>query len=270
MFKKISFVVVIALSVLGCVIDASALTIGPARLEVRLPAGEVAGIDYYAQNDTGSPIHVIIEPENWFQGSYDYKGLNAGDWIKTEPREFDLKPKEIKKILVTVRVPKKAKGELVGQIFFTSIMAGSSDDKGGSMRSRLGGVLYVAIRDTEKASAEIRNIDISSSATDKKEELKIGIILHNSGNVHIRPAEGTVVVSDEKGREINRLPFVTDYSVVPGQKFTYSALWENPALKEGRYCVSASIKYGKMYGKEKTTKFEKAFEVDKDGKVSVK
>ena len=79
-----------------------------------------------------------------------------------------------------------------------------------------------------------------------------------------------MIVSYEKGREINRLPFVTDYSVVPGQEFAYSALWDNPTLKEGRYHVSASIKYGKMYSKEKTVKLEKVFEVDKDGKVSVK
>ena len=75
-----------------CVSGASALTIGPSRLEVRLPAGEVASADYYAQNEMESTMHVVVEPENWYLDAYDYKGLKAGDWLKIEPVEFDLAP----------------------------------------------------------------------------------------------------------------------------------------------------------------------------------
>ncbi len=252
-----------------CGVDSDALTIGPARLEVRLPAGEVAGIDYYAQNDTEAPVHVTVEPENWFVNSYDYKGLKAGDWIKAEPREFDLNPKEIKKVFMTVRVPKKAKGELAGQIFFTSTPA-NAPEGGGNMRSRLGAVLYVAIKDTEKVSARIRDIAVTGLQTDSKKQLKVSVNLHNDGNVHIRPAEGSVAIADDKGHEIAKLKLSTDYGVVPGEEFAYTVSWDNPALEKGKYKLSAFIKYGKMFAKEKVVKSEKIFEVNHDGKVIAK
>ena len=248
------------------VAESHSITIAPARFEARLPAGEVAGIDYYAQNDTDEPIHVTVEPVNWLQNVYDYSGIAAGDWIKAEPCEFDLKPKEIKKVHVTVRVPKKAKGELVAQIFFTSAILGISDDAG-SIKSRLGAVLYVAIKGTEKVNAEIGDISISGLKIDEKDGIKIDVLLRNKGNVHIRPAKGRVVVSDVNGREISQLNLVTDYSVVPGQEFAYTVSWDNPVLKEEKYKISAFIKYGRMYTKEKTAEFEKWFEADKQGKV---
>jgi hypothetical protein len=262
-------ITIIVICSFSWVAESHSITIAPARFEARLPAGEVAGIDYYAQNDTDGPIHVTVEPENWLQNVYDYSGIAASDWIKAEPREFDLKPKEIKKVRVTVRVPKKAKGELVAQIFFTSAISGASDAAGGSIKSRLGAVLYVAIKDTEKVNAEIGEISVSGLKIDEKDGMKIDVLLRNKGNVHIRPAEGRVAVSDVKGREISQLHMATDYSVVPGQEFAYTVSWDNPALAEGKYKVSAFIKYGRMYTREREAKFEKWFMVDKAGKVIV-
>ena len=266
MFKNNGVTIAILILMVLCGVDAYALSVGPPRLEVRLPSGEVASTDYYAQNDTAAPIHVSVEPVNWLQNAYDYKGIAAGDWVKIEPAEFDLKPKEIRKLRVIIHVPKKAKGELVSQIFFTSVPSEAST-AGNSVKSRLGVVLYVAIRDTEKVNAEIGGINVSGSKSDKKDEMTIGVLLRNKGNVHIRPAEGYAVISDAKGREIKKLDIVTDYSIAPGQEFTYTVPWVNPALGEGKYKVSAFIKYGKMYTKEKTVKSEKWFEIDEAGAV---
>ena len=51
MKKMIFFMVVVTALAVFCD-NSLALTVGPARLEVRLPAGEVAVADYYAQNET--------------------------------------------------------------------------------------------------------------------------------------------------------------------------------------------------------------------------
>jgi len=125
----------------------------------------------------------------------------------------------------------------------------------------------VAIKGTEKVNAEIADISVSDSKIDEGNGIKFDVLFRNKGNVHIRPAEGRVVVSDGKGREISQLRMVTDYSVVPGQEFAYTVSWDNPVLKEEKYKISAFIKYGRMYTKEKTAEFEKWFEADKLGKV---
>ena len=267
MFKRIGLTIGVILIMIFCVSNASALIAGPARFEVRLPAGERAGISYYAQNDASEPIHVTIAPDNWYQDSYDYQGVKAAEWIKAEPREFDLAPKEIRKVLITIKIPKKAKGELVGQIFFCSAPAGTPDAAAGNIQAKLGVILYAAVKDTEKVNAEIHNIDISNLTVDGKERLSVGVVVGNTGNVHVRPAAGDVLVSDEKGVEVNRLNLPTDASVVPGQEVTYTAQWDKPVLTEGKYKASASLKYGRMYGREKKVNFEKWFEIDKQGKV---
>ena len=57
------------------------------------------------------------------------------------------------------------------------------------------------------------------------------------------------------------------HAVLPGKSVEYPAVWSGPALQEGKYRISCEIKYGKMYGREKSAKFEKMMEVDKEGKV---
>ena len=96
--KKNIFIIIIMSAIVFHSNDSFALIIGPARFEARLPAGEVAGIDYYVQNDTESPVHITVEPENWAKDSYDYGNLTAGEWLKIDNSQFDLKPKEIKKL----------------------------------------------------------------------------------------------------------------------------------------------------------------------------
>jgi len=258
-------VTIILVSSFSCVAESQALVIGPSRFEVRLPAGEVASADYYVQNDDEAAIHVTVEPENWFAGNYDYKGLTAKDWIKCDVYEFDLKPREIKKVVVTIMVPKKASGELAAQIFFSS----NSLESGG-MRMRLGGILYVAIKDTEKINAEIRNMGIAEITSGGKRQVKISADVVNTGNIHVRPASGQVFIENNKGERISQLNVLTEQPVLPKDHFTYNTMWDPPVLEKGIYRVSASIKYGKMYGREKTAKSESSFEVDDSGKVIAK
>jgi hypothetical protein len=269
MRKNIASILIILSIVTIFVSDSRAIIIGPARLEVRLPRGEIADIYYYAQNDTEAPIHVLVEPENWAKGAYDYGNLSIKDWISMDCYEFDLKPKEIKKIKLTIKVPKDAKGELVAQIFFTSSALSAHDKSSSGIRSRLGGVLYVAVKGTEKAAAEIHDIAITRMNEDKPGKMDIAVKVRNSGNVHIRPASGFVAIEDKKGQRIARIDMNTEHSVLPGIEYTYTERLSNgPELKEGKYRISSEIKYGKMYGREKTARFAKDFEVDGTGKVA--
>lgn len=262
--KNIKILITISFIVLACCDNSFALIIGPARMEARLPAGEVAGIDYYAQNDTEAPIHVTVEPENWAKGTYDYSKFPINKWIKVDSSEFDLKPKEIKKLRLTVRVPKDAKGELVAQIFFSSLPAGADPTTG--IRSRLGAVLYIAIKNTEKPVLVVKGIKVSGVA-DNANKLKIEVSARNDGNVHIRPAAGVINIFDQKGRRVAQAALEVDSSTLPASESVYEALLDSPELRQGNYSVSCEIKYGKMYGREKTAKHKSSFAVDSSGKV---
>ena len=58
--------------------------------------------------------------------------------------------------------------------------------------------------------------------------------------------------------------------MLPGKSAEYPAVWSGPILKEGKYKISCEIKYGKMYGREKTAKLESSFEIDGAGRVIIK
>lgn len=268
MIKRVLIIMSIVICSFYWVAESYSIIIGPARMEVRLPAGETAGMDYYAQNDTETPVHVVVEPENWVKGVYDYSKLPIEKWIKVDGREFDLKPMEIKKLRVTVKVPKDVKGELVAQIFFTSVPVGADEASG--IRSRLGAVLYVAIKDTEKPVLEIRNISVTDVTGQDGNKLKIGVNTKNEGNVHIRPSSGLLNIFDEKGRRVAQASLLVDQPVLPGNELAYEAVLDRPELKQGKYSVYCDIKYGKMYGREKAAKLVKEFEIDNSGKVIIK
>ncbi|MCX5666737.1 MAG: hypothetical protein NTY34_00260 [Candidatus Omnitrophica bacterium] len=270
MLKKYGFIIAIVLSALFYGGDLFALTIGPARFEVRLPPGEIADADYYVQNDTNQPAHIVVEPENWFKEAYDYGKLGIKDWVEFDIYEFDLKPKEIKKLRLRIKVPKDVKGELVAQIFFTSSVLTEDGKPSEGIKARLGGVLYVAIKGTEIVDAEIKSIAVSNEFNEKtKEMFKIGASVSNKGNVHIRPA-GKVTIEDEAGKKLIELDMESGELALPGQEILYNASWDNAGLKAGEYKASVTIKYGKELDVEKTAALEKIFEVGEDGKAALK
>ena len=245
-----------------------AITIGPSRFEVSLPQGEVAVADYYVQNETEDPIHVVVEPENWFKEAYRYGDLAVEDWLRLDIYEFDLQPKEIKKLQLRIRVPEDAEGELAAQIFFTSAVGGGEDKKG-AVQARIGAVLYVAIKGTEIIDANIRHINISIAKENNVEKLKIAVKVRNKGNVHLRPT-GKVFIKDSKGNVLSEEELMTGHSVLPNKDFFFYAYWDEPKLKKGDYSVSAEITYGEIFEIEKTSEFKSSFSINKNGEVILK
>jgi len=245
-----------------------ALTIGPSRFEVTLPPGEIAVTDYFVQNETEKPVHVTVEPENWFKDAYAYEDLVIEDWLKLDTYEFSLEPKEIKKIKLTIIVPTDIKGEIVAQIFFTSGVLTEEGQPAG-VRARLGAVLYVAIEGTEKINASIESITISKVTEQGEEKTKIALQVRNKGNVHIRP-KGKILIENRKKEKIDELELLSGRATLPGQYHTYYAYWKEPKLKNGSYKIHATIDYGEIFNVDKTATKKKSFKVNKKGAIVLK
>ena len=249
--------------------ESYSLVMGPDKLELVLPVGGKFVTDYYIQNDTDEPLHVKAEAENWFLDVYNYSELKIENWIKIEPAEFDLNPKEIKKTKLYIDVPTKIKGEVAAQIFFSSDLKGTMGGGKASVTARLGGVLYVAIKGTEKVKAEISRINVSKVTEDGKEKLKIEATLKNNGNVHLRPT-GNVVIINEKGEKAAAVDLMTGYSVLPTQDYIFSAFLEKPDLRAGKYTITVSMDYGKLYEMKKVASLKKKMDVNNNGEIVLK
>lgn len=262
--------IIIFVVALFCAAESYGLVMGPAKFETRLPPNEIAEGDYYVQNDTDKDAHVVVEPENWFKEAYDYGKLDIKDWVTFNTYEFDLKPKEIKKLRIKITVPINVKGELVAQIFFTSAVPREKGQPSpGTIHARLGAVLYVAIKGTERVDAEITSMAVSTIAEDGKNILKVDATLMNNGNVHLRPI-GSLIITDEKGTKVAGGDMVTGSPVLPHQDYIFSASLDKPELKAGKYKVSVTMEYGKLYEMKKDASLEKEMQVDASGGVVLK
>ena len=266
--KRIVLVLLVAIGLAFFHSPGYAITIGPSRIEVSLHAGETGVADYYAQNETDRPIHVTVEPENWFKDAYSYGDLSAGDWIKLDIYEFDLQPKEIKKLELRVRIPPGISGELAGQIFFSSAVIDESGEQAG-VRSRLGAVLYVAVKGTEIIDAEIRNINVSRIIVENKEKLNIEVTVKNKGNVHLRPT-GKVFISGEKDKAPIELDLLSIETTLPNRQSTFYALLDEAELEEGSYNIRAAINYGQIFKEDKEAMLDKILTVDEKDEVTIK
>lgn len=267
--KKGLIIITVFMVAFFCTELSYCLTMGPARLEVSLPAGELAEGDYYVQNDTDQDAHILVEPENWFEDVYNYKNINIKDWVEFDTYEFDLKPKEIKKLKLRIKVPKDVKGELVAQIFFTSTALGEDGKPVEGIKARVGSVLYLSIKGTEVVDAEIKNISISKVAEEGKQFIKVSANVKNKGNIHIRPS-GKVAIYNEAGEKVTELDLNYGAPTLPGEEKEYDALWEESKTKKGLYKVSVTINYGKELNMDKTLILDNTFEIGVDGKVMVK
>ena len=265
MFKKVILALIIVPALFYFYEPVYGITIGPSRFEVSLPPGEIAGADYYVQNETDRPVHVVVEPENWLKDTYNYESLAIEDWLGLDIYEFDLEPKEIKKLKLTITVPADRTGELVAQIFFTSAVRSETGEATG-VRSRLGAILYVAVKGTEIVDAGIENINVSKVIENDKEKLKIEINVRNKGNVHLRPT-GQVLIKDGKGEMLAELELLSGRATLPNKYQEYDAFLEEPGLKKGKYNVTATINYGKMFDMEKTATLNKSFSINENREV---
>jgi hypothetical protein len=247
--------------------DSHAITIGPSRLEVSMSPGEVAETDYYVQNEGDVPIHVVVEPENFFKDAYFYGDLVIDDWLTLDTYEFDLKPMEIKKIKATIKAPTDVTGEIVAQVFFSAAVTDSEDV--GGVRARLGSVLYVMIEGTQDIKGEISDVDIVKKTKNDKEKLEIRVKVKNRGNIHLRPT-GQVVVERKSGEEIATLELASGRAVHPDKETVYSAFWEEPTLEEGEYKATVTVDYGKLFKINGIAVAEKAFSINENKEVVLK
>ena len=116
------------------------------------------------------------------------------------------------------------------------------------MRSRLGAIIYVGIKGTQRLEAEITRVQAyyTSETPGAKQpnrlEVVIGVL--NRSNSHIVP-EGSVVIRDEKGKAIETVPIQSGWGLLPNEEDKYRAIGHGVNLREGKYTLEVTVLFGK-------------------------
>lgn len=183
------------------------------------------------------------------------KKIKTTDWLQISNEEFFLKQGESKTIKFVVDVPKKAKGELAGNLRFES----RSKQVGGVSLS-LSLAIYAAVTGTEKTELTYPALAVKLSSN-----TEVGFLALNTGNVHLRP-RGFIYVYDDKTNElVLNVEINSGVPALPNQPRLFAGIVNNYRLSEGRYRAEFALEdidWGKSLPVEK-----RKFTVKSDGTV---
>ena len=252
----------IFISILGYIsfftgISYAGIGVSPENIEMMAAGGSETKGSYAVVNDADTPIHVKVDAEDWLKMRMGKTSIPVEQWLKIDPMEFDIGPKESTKVDYVITPPQGQEGELAAMVYF-----GTTSKEGAfNITSRFGVSIYVAIENTIKLGCKIGNIMV---ARDKK--IDFGIEVENSGNVHIRPT-GNIEITGENGETYN-IPVQRGFPVYAGKKFVYSIPWDKTDVAPGKYNVNVSLDCGSIYKIDKRIEKKTSFIVKEDGTIS--
>lgn len=177
----------------------------------------------------------ILEP-----GSVAWSVANM---VRLVPTEFDLDPKTMMPVKITVTVPGDARGGRYGAIVVSPTPVLQSGGERGTffvIVPKLAARLLVPVKGTEVVRGAITNMLAAPRAGGKGADIKV--VFRNSGNVHVRTS-GDVTILNASGQQVGKLA-LPEALVLPASVREFKAFWEANNLEPGTYTVRAVIDYG--------------------------
>lgn len=225
--------------------------------------------EYTVINDTDEPAHVKVDIEDWFKSRLGKETIPVEDWIKVDPMEFDIGPKESRTVEYVVNPPAGQAGELAAMVFF-----GTPSTEGTfGITSRFGVSVYAAIKDTILLECNIKRAGVYKDTRDPDKGPKLAernivfnVLVDNTGNVHIRPT-GYINITGEDGT-VYKVKIERGFPVYPGKSLSIGIPWNKSDVKPGKYEAVISLDYGSLYKADKKIEKKISFSVEKDGSVS--
>ncbi len=238
------------------------MSVEPGIIEMIAAHGDEATGPVKVRNTGKEKTRISVEPEDWKKAVSGRRGGPVSSWLSVEPKMIVLEPGQIGIFTYHVKVAPDAAGENTAQMFFSEMVGGGSAD----IRSRVGVILYLAVRETMRLSAEIPSMTVTSVPDGKQTIITVQVSVANPGNVHVRPT-GDVKIYDIKGGFVVAAVLSTGWGILPGEVYAYQGTGRCPSLSTGKYKAVATIQYGKLYKQDKPYSKELFFDVDAKGTV---
>ena len=223
------------------------INVSPDRHVIFVRPGEEETVMYHIDNSGDEDIDVIIEPKAWSGPKDPY------EWLSLESDNVYVKAGESTPIVVGLRAPEGAEGEMVAMLFLCY-----KDSAESQLNIRNGVPLYLVVKGTESYSLEIEDISVLYGKKGHFHFLDFAVTIRNTGNVHIVP-DVSLIVRNDKGRVLNTLSLKKPNIVLREKKQTYRLGWRDPDLREGIYTAEAILDYeDKIEAETKEARFQVA------------
>ncbi|MCL4367512.1 DUF916 domain-containing protein [Patescibacteria group bacterium] len=223
----------------------SSLGVSPAIIEGVLTPGQTQQTKIYVFNVTNFPVPVKANIGNLVVtqkiDTQDKSIFDISSWIKVEPSDFILQPKEKKEIVISVKTPAKAEpGGHYATIYFQPLFPQEALTQDTTYLAAKVGVLgFYIVKGQITEAASITSLTIPSFQSFGP--VPISLNVKNSGNVHILPA-GKVTIRDVFGRVVTEVP-IKPLTVLPQTERELTSSWEQKLIL-GKFTAQANLVYG--------------------------
>lgn len=234
------------------VTQVEALTVSPARIELRGDPGSTIGGDIVLINDQTETKTFFASFENFVadgdSGTPKFVGDNEGlaTWISTTEAVV-IKPGEFKTIPFTVTIPANAKpGGYFSGFFWGSAPPNAENQGNVAIGTKIGILIFVSVNGNIDENAGISDFSTVNKQWGYR-SLPVSFLyrLTNAGGDRIKP-EGDVVIRSVLGWRVAKVAVnPTEGSVLPGTTRKFTTIWEkNPeqSILKGQYSFFEQVK----------------------------
>ena len=186
----------------------SAISVGPAILEEILTPGEEHQARVVLTNITNFPLPIKSIVKDFLPKEeipFDKRNIfDASSWIRIEPIDFILQPKEQKEVEIFITAPIESSpgGHYATAYFEPLVPVVALSPQTTYSIARVGVLMFLVVKGdiVETASVGV----IRGSAFHQSGPIKLTISFKNEGNVHLLPS-GEVSIIDWRGNQIATL-----------------------------------------------------------------
>ena len=205
------------------------------KLRVYNPTDSIISVkmiveDFAVEGETGG---VKTEPA----GTETY---SLARWIRADPSEFTLEPREQKFVDFYIEVPKNAEpGGHYGSILPSITGVISQEETGIATSLRVGSLVLLTI--SGEVTESLKVAEFSAPSFSEYGPINFILRFRNEGTVHVRP-KGFVTIADWRGKKVADIEF-SQLNVIPGAIRKITAIWGKKWLI-GRFTATLVGSYG--------------------------
>ncbi|HWH32595.1 MAG TPA: hypothetical protein VNU01_07975 [Egibacteraceae bacterium] len=209
------------------------LTPGVVEREV---AGRDVDLPFTIVNNDTNPVDVALSVQRLSQtveGAFDYTGP-AG--LVVEPALVRLLPGERATVRVTGALPDGAAALYAGLLAEPRIIRPAGGNV--EVRTRVAGLLLLTTPGAHRRAVEIT--DVSLTPTAEEGTYRVGAVLRNTGDVHVRP-QGVVEISEPGGPVLGTATLAGAVLLPGAERRLDGGLWTAPAQLPARVDLDVAM-----------------------------
>lgn len=206
------------------------------QLKVYNPSDSIIGIKMEVDDitPTGEAGFVTVE-------SAETETYSLARWVKTEPSEFTLEPKEQKFVKFTITVPENAEpGGHYGSVLARSKAVAGPGITGTVITQRVGSLVLLSV--AGEITEDLKIKDFSAPNYSEYGPIPFTIRFENKGTIHVKP-RGFVTITDWFGQKVADVEF-PQKNVLPNAVRKIETSWNQKWLWGGKYTATINGSYG--------------------------